>query len=95
MKTKKYWLRGGIKGIVIGIVLNIVAMIAGFALLLLPPIFGNILSFLFPMSSMLWIFMPQTLIIPFIIYFLIGALIGWHKGKKKDKENSLVGATMK
>lgn len=85
MKQKRYWLRGGIKGIVIGIVLNVVAMIAGFALLLLPPILGNILSFLFPMSSMVWVFMPQTLIIPFILYFLLGALIGWYKGK--DKEN--------
>ena len=86
---KRYWLRGGIKGLVIGLILNIVAMFSAFFLMLLPPslsFISAVILFLFPMTSFLWIVMPQTLVVPFMIYFTVGAIIGWHKGRNKSNE---------
>jgi len=84
LKTKPYWLKGGIYTLFVLLFLSIIAFgsINFFALVLFPAL---IIDLLFHIRNNRLVFLISIFIITPIIYFLIGSIIGLIIEKAKAK----------
>ncbi len=90
MNQKRYWLRGGITGLVVGIFYFLIGWIF--------PSLGEILIDIFaiifkPTFALLKLFRPIKLELGSLIFaisfslFLYGMILGWFYGKVKNRNN--------
>ena len=86
------WLKGGIKAIIIGLILNILFIVPLFFLVqgsvaeVISFIGRYILPLWSPIMGLTLLLALKNLIIALIGYFVIGAFIGWIYGKVKSRK---------
>jgi len=91
-KNWHYWLKGGVKAIIIGLILNILFIVPLF--FLVQGSVAEVISFIGRYILPLWssimgitlLLAIKNLIIALIGYFIIGALIGGIYGKLRSKK---------